>query len=104
MAVERPGGSADREPTVLEWLRSLLRGRPIPIPEPRAGPPPPPSTVPASPEPLGAARAWIKVTPRQLRVPVALLLALIAQRSLEQRPGLWLVTSTSSQALAWGVV
>ena len=108
MAVERPGGSADREPTVLEWLRSLLRGRPIPIPEPRAGPPPPPSTVPASPEPLGAARAWIKVTPRQLRVPVALLLALIAQRSLEQRTGeLWLSVALyliAGALFAWGVV
>src|SRR3972149_2868554 len=91
MTVERPGSEAEREPTVWEWLRSLLRFRPIPIPEPRAAPPPyQPPELPSAPEPREEGRAWLSISHRTVRIPVAVLLALIAQRSLDQRSGeLW---------------
>ena len=91
MTVKRPASEAEREPTVWEWLRSLLRFRPIPIPEPRAAPPPSqPPGRPSAPEPREAGRAWLSISQRTVRIPVAVVLALIAQRSLEQRSGeLW---------------
>ena len=91
MAAESPEGPPGREPTVLDWVKSLLRGRPIPIPEPRAAPMPVLPSKPLPPAPPAARREWPRPTARQLRIPVGLLLALIAQRALEQRTGeLWL--------------
>ncbi len=81
-----PEYEPEHEPTVWEWLRSVLRFRPIPIPEPKAAPSGPPRRAPrAEPERPKEGRGYPTVTPRQLRIPVAVLLALIAQRSLEQR-------------------
>ncbi|MFV1859858.1 MAG: glycosyltransferase family 39 protein [Anaerolineales bacterium] len=72
---------AEVEPTVLDWFISLLRLRPIPIPEP--------GTQPAAPVPPLAARAEapieraaIRLQIAHLRVPAALLLAFVAQIGL----------------------
>lgn len=69
------------EPTVLDWVRSVLRGRPIRI---EAGevpdwvPEPPPETPPAE--------RW-RPTWAHIRLPLALFLALFAQFGLEGRSG-----------------
>jgi len=72
---------AEVEPTVLDWFISLMRLRPIPIPEP--------GTQPAAPVPPLAARAEapiertaIRLQIAHFRVPAALLLAFVAQIGL----------------------
>lgn len=71
------------EPTVLDWVRSVIRRRPIRIPRPlpeRAGPAEiRPATPPEPREP------FLRLTAARLRLPTALLLALTAQLGLEQR-------------------
>jgi len=108
MTPGEPGGSVEHEPTVLEWLKSLLRGRPLPIPEPHAAPLAPLPRWPASPPPGEAPRTRIGISPRLLRIPVALILALIAQRSLEEKTGeLWMSVAMYLIAggfFAWAVV
>jgi hypothetical protein len=75
------------EPTVLDWFNSLLRLRPIPIPGPGAAltaarpRDPVPAATPA------AAGLGIRITAAQLRFPVALILAFLAQIGLERRQG-----------------
>ena len=85
------------EPTVLEWFISLLKLRPLPIPE-QAAPEPKPVEVPEVIEEVLAAEPVIPVPPlakeipafrlqaAHIRLPAALLLALVAQFRLEQRP------------------
>lgn len=88
------------EPTVLDWVHSLLRGDPIPIPtveeshEPPVRPEGPPRRrVPepqrAHPEapPAPARPALALASPRRIRLPAGLLLALAAQIALEHRVG-----------------
>ncbi len=80
-----------REPTVLDWFKSLLRFQPIPIPDeehPITAPPTPaaaprPALARARPSLNLRALAWPRAD--QLRWPVALLLAFIAQSLLEAR-------------------
>jgi hypothetical protein len=83
------------EPSVLDWFKSILRGRPIPIPEVQ------PETVssprqiesgarlePAEPEMPFSWRALVaEIQPAHVRLPVALCLAFIAQFGLAQRMG-----------------
>ena len=74
----------ESEPTVLDWFLSLLRLRPIPIPDPGT----PPEKI-ARPKVEPAVRAQpreaIRPTIAHFRVPVALLLALIAQIGISSR-------------------
>jgi hypothetical protein len=74
------------EPSVLDWVKSLLKGRPLPIPEVDAaeGQAPVRAPTPPSVEPAGPA---FRVTVSHLRLPLALILALLAQLALEQRAG-----------------
>lgn len=97
--------SDSAEPTVLDWFHSLLRLDPIPIPEPSAradqataqrsletGKPAPPRaaaerTRPAEHSPSaegGEGRIGLGLRAAHLRLPVALLLALLAQLNLER--------------------
>ena len=103
-AIPESHAQGSEEPSVLDWLKSLVRGHPIPIPE---GPPdhiiddlPAQLTSEAThlDEPLVAdssanffsrfqiALAFI-FTDHRVRFPVALLLALAAQFGLERREG-----------------
>jgi hypothetical protein len=69
------------EPTVLDWFVSLLRLRPIPIPEPgtQAAAPVSPPAIKAKAPTEGAA---IRLRTAHFRVPAALLLAFVAQIGL----------------------
>ncbi|MFN2275730.1 MAG: ArnT family glycosyltransferase [Anaerolineales bacterium] len=78
------------EPSVLDWFKSLLRFKPLPIPEPKEKPAPRPGPVSpekvdregfTSPVRLGLPRASM------LRLPLALLLGLIAQFGFELKSG-----------------
>lgn len=120
-----PGGA---EPSVLDWLLSLLRGKPIPIPgaesaeqktdtglpeAPRAvgptqapAPAPyqttPPDWMPA-PVPVGQPTVVeLRIRAPHLRLPVALLLAFVAQYGLERRAGT-IVPSLVLYAIAVGI-
>ncbi len=78
------------EPSVLDWLKSVFKGNPIPIPEVSAGKEQEDQVVAEAQkfasvdEPTRAAWSF-KVS--QFRVPLALLLGLMAQFGLEQRTG-----------------
>ena len=98
-----------QEPSVLDWLKSLVRGRPIPIPE---GPTEstiddlPSQVMSESPHADGSLvveystsfsnRILLVImfifTDRRIRFPVALLLAFVAQYGLEQREGSSLIS------------
>src|SRR3990170_2834297 len=89
------------EPTVLDWFKSLLRGRPIPIP--RHEDPPAQTTSAVLHETATAPQTALPLmtegdlaVPRlrgaHLRVPLAVLLSLIAQFGLERRTGTLSVT------------
>lgn len=83
------------EPSVLDWFKSVLRGKPIPIPEPsqEAGPSLAPieGLVPSGPSAPSAPFSWralaAEIRPEHVRLPVALCLAFIAQFGLAQRIG-----------------
>jgi hypothetical protein len=87
---EKQGGeNLNHEPTVLDWFKSLFRLRPIPIPDevvPEVKPVVKPK-VPPKPTPQ-VAKEWptVHVTATHLRIPVAVILALVAQFGLEQHP------------------
>lgn len=77
------------EPSVLDWVKSLLRGNPLPIPEvegPRSEPPQSPHSQTERATAREPAERWT-FRAAQFRVPLALLLALLAQFGLEQRSG-----------------
>jgi hypothetical protein len=80
-----PAGAA-HEPSVLDWFKSLLRGRPLPIPE---GPAPAwvPEPAPPMTEARSAGRPGLLLQAASFRLPVALFLALLAQGGLERRSG-----------------
>lgn len=69
------------EPTVLDWVRSLLRGRPIPI-----GAGEVPDWVPAPSPEAPPGERW-RPTWAHIRLPLALFLALFAQFGLEGHNG-----------------
>ncbi|MGH2605941.1 MAG: ArnT family glycosyltransferase, partial [Anaerolineales bacterium] len=69
------------EPSVLDWVRSVLRGRPIQIEEGKV-----PDWVPELPPETPSAERW-RPTWALARLPLALLLALFAQFGLEARSG-----------------
>ena len=92
---ERPEGaemplSANEEPSVLDWFKSLMRLKPIPIPD---RPAVARSVVAQQPQPVESSASalpslsWSMLTPARLRVPAAFLLAMAAQLGLEQRQG-----------------
>ncbi len=101
MATER----AEAEPTVLDWFKSLLRLRPIPIPEPGTrptAPVPPPSAQTAS----STERTSIRVQAAHVRVPAALLLAVVAQIGLSSHSNVPVFVALYLAAAAlvgWGV-
>ncbi len=91
-------GTNQHEPTVLEWFISLLKLRPLPIPEEAAPKPVPVETpkiseeaLPAEPvvpaPPLAKEIPAFRLKAAHIRLPAALLLAFIAQFRLEQRAG-----------------
>ncbi|MCJ7567222.1 MAG: glycosyltransferase family 39 protein [Anaerolineales bacterium] len=97
-----------QEPSVLDWLKSLVRGRPIPIPEG-----PVESAIDDLPLQVldeELQRETILSTFRfeasQFRLPVALLLALAAQFGLERREGsIWVSIALyilAAVVIAWG--
>lgn len=71
------------EPSVLDWVKSILRGRPIPIPPPSAAP-----VAAPPPEPVRSVRAapsiaTVRLHGGQIRLPLGVLLILIAQIGFE---------------------
>jgi hypothetical protein len=82
------------ELSVLDWVKSWLRGRPLPLPAAEPAEPaaagavvsaPDRARVPVTAPGEGEARAW-RFSPAHMRFPLALALALIAQHGLERRP------------------
>ncbi len=92
-------------PTVLDWFRSLIRLKPIPIPEPGT-PMSAPLLMPTDQQDVDAASEAVRLRVDQVRVPVALLLAVVAQIGLASHSnvlffvGLYL---TAAVLIGWGV-
>lgn len=108
MTTDSPLKTTDPEPTVLDWFLSVLRLRPIPIPDaPVAEISPAPINVAVpikSPEP--AERMQVSVRAVHLRTPVALLLAFFGQAGLARHESVWLsvgVYMTAAALVGWGV-
>jgi hypothetical protein len=80
------------QPTVLDWFESLLKLNPISIPEPGSLLAAKPVRERPVPERPAAALPGLAITARHLRLPIAVLFALIAQIRLESRAGdnVWL--------------
>lgn len=81
--------SENGEPTVLDWVKSLFSGQPIPIPDSEVDEKRPPSEtrrrdLPGTEDERRS--SWV-FSAAQFRLPFALLLALMAQFGLEQRSG-----------------
>jgi hypothetical protein len=95
----------ETEPTVLDWFISLVRLRPIPIPEPGAqsATPIPLPTAKEKSAPDGAA---VRVQVQHIRVPAAVLIAVVAQIGLSSHSnvpifvGLYLAAAV---LVGWGV-
>ncbi len=95
------------EPSVLDWLKSLVRGRPLHIPEG-----PEESAIVDLPLALDeepqreATFSTFQFTASQFRLPVALLLALTAQFGLERRgESIWISIALyilAAVVIAWG--
>lgn len=106
MEPEREGQGPSREPSVMDWFKSLLRGRPLAIPSKPGEPPPVPSPVvveAVQPEPVVGVRRGLRITASKLRLPIALLLAFMGQFGLELRvPGI--KTSIAFYILAAGLM
>ncbi|MCK4741469.1 MAG: glycosyltransferase family 39 protein [Anaerolineales bacterium] len=97
-----------QEPSVLDWLKSLVRGRPIPIPEgavESAIDDPPMQALDEEPQ-QEAILSTFRFEASQFRLPVALLLALAAQFGLERREGsIWISIALyilAAVVIAWG--
>lgn len=95
------------EPSVLDWLKSLVRGRPLPIPE---GPEESaivdlPLALEEEPQ-REATLSTFHFSASQFRLPVALLLALTAQFGLERRgESIWISIALyilAAVVIAWG--
>ena len=106
--IPETGPQSAQEPSVLDWLKSLARGRPIPIPEG-----PVESTIDDLPEQAldeepqrETILSPIRFEASQFRLPVALLLALVAQFGLERRAGsIWTSIALyilAAIVIAWG--
>jgi hypothetical protein len=85
-----------REPSVLDWFKSVLRGRPIPIPElpeveeeavDLAQTPPPPTLPLPAPGEFDWRDLLSGASPSHVRLPAALGFAFVAQFGLTQRVG-----------------
>jgi hypothetical protein len=95
------------EPSVLDWLKSLVRGRPLPIPEG-----PEESAIVGLPLALEeepqreVTLSTFHFSASQFRLPVALLLALTAQFGLERRgESIWISIALyvlAAVVIAWG--
>jgi len=95
------------EPSILDWLKSLARGRPLPIPEG-------PEEIAIVDLPLAleeepqreATLSTFHFSASQFRLPVALLLALTAQFGLERRgESIWISIALyvlAAVVIAWG--
>jgi hypothetical protein len=99
------------EPSVLDWFKSLLRLDPIPIPDqaPQAGPVVARRARLEQGEPVVLpSLSWSILTLARLRLPAAILLAMIAQWGLERRQGeAWLqigLYSLAAGLLIWALV
>lgn len=99
-------GKAPSEPTVLDWVKSLLRLRPIRLPRSEAAAMEIREERPA-PEPLLPQEPLLRLTAARLRLPVAFLLALIAQFGLELRAPSTVVSAVlyllAAALIGWGV-
>lgn len=71
------------EPSVLDWVKSILRARPIPIPRPSESPPVAPPPEPTPRVRSAPARPAVRLQADQVRLPLAVLLILIAQVGFE---------------------
>ncbi len=98
------------EPTVLDWFQSLLRLDPIPIPEPgtsSVAAPPQPSPAEAKPvaRPAGT-RLEFRLQRAHLRIPLALILAFLAQLNLERHQSVGISVAfylLAAGLLGWGL-
>ena len=103
-------GESSAEPSVLDWVKSILRGRPIPIPAPRVGERMEPAPVPL-PRPVQArAEPAFRFRASQVRLPLALLVLLIVQLGLEmwkprgETPVTWILGLVLGLGvLAWSI-
>ena len=99
MAIE----PAEVEPTVLDWFISLLRFRPIPIPEPGTRPTAPVPPLIATPK-VATEGAAIRLQIAHVRVPAALLLAFVAQIGLaSHRQGFVVLYLAAAVLVGWAV-
>jgi hypothetical protein len=90
---ENVSSSSVQQPTVLDWFKSLLKLKPIPIPEVDEGQPEPTlADVARVDGPVGVSGVGLEsirtLTIARIRLPAALLLAFAAQLALERRAGL----------------
>jgi hypothetical protein len=96
----------EAEPSVLDWVKSIFSGRPIPIPadDEAAKEAETPLSDEAVNEVVKAKTRWV-FKASQFRVPLALLLALMAQFGLEQRTGsIWVSVAfyvTAALLIGW---
>ena len=100
-----PTKRAEVEPTVLDWFISLLRLRPIPIPEPgtQLAAPIPPPVIEAKTSTGGVA---IRLRIAHVRLPAALLLAFMAQIGLASHSNVALFVGlylAAAALIGWGV-
>jgi uncharacterized membrane protein len=77
-----PAVTVGEQPSVLDWLKSVLRGHPLPIPDEGEAAAPPPVPPPSPPRQPSARRVDFHAS--QLRLPVGLLLVLVAQAGLDR--------------------
>ncbi|NOR89530.1 MAG: hypothetical protein GQ524_04680, partial [Anaerolineales bacterium] len=95
------------EPSVLDWLKSLVRGRPLPIPEglEESAIVDLPLALEEEPQ-REATLSTFHFSASQFRLPVALLLALTAQFGLERRgESIWISIALyvlAAVVIAWG--
>jgi hypothetical protein len=105
-----PGDFTPVEPSVLDWIRSLLRGRPLPIPAAPRGPSAPYLGPPAT-APAAAAVPSARVSGRQLRllaIPIMFLLIQAGLESWEPRsdtPWPWVIgLVVAAEVLLWSLL
>lgn len=105
MEPEEIGRQSEGEPSVLDWVKSVLSRKPIQIPDQPESQPPV-----AIRQPIETKRVFerpsIQLSARQIRLPTGLFLAFIAQRQLETRVGpVWIslvMYLISAGLVVWG--
>lgn len=71
------------EPSVLDWVKSILRGRPISIPTAVTGEATVPAAIPVPRQVEAQAVPAIRIRPAMVRLPLALLVLLVTQFGLQ---------------------